>query len=107
MYQELESVTVAVAQAMQHQPTYDYGLSDTAFHEGAPMSVNPSQTVAWHARLVNGTQRIRTLLQAFSCRRDKPQQQSLSREVRHLLAWDDPLNDKFSADVLVRSGFLK
>jgi hypothetical protein len=53
------------------------------------------------------------------CRRDRPQQQyqkqllspvvqrSLSPELRHLLALDDPLNDRLSEEVAIRSGFLK
>jgi hypothetical protein len=32
---------------------------------------------------------------------------SLSTDLRHLLALDDPLNDRLSAEVAVRSGFLK
>ena len=58
-------------------------------------------------------------LHAFYARSDKSQQQyqkqllraevqdSLSTELRQLLALDDPLNDELSADVAVRSGFLK
>jgi hypothetical protein len=34
-------------------------------------------------------------------------QASLTPELRHLLALDDPLNDAISANVAVRSGFLK
>ena len=57
-------------------------------------------------------------MHAFYCRRDKPQQQyqkqllrpevqdSLSPELREMLALDDPLNDAVSADVAVRSGFM-
>jgi hypothetical protein len=56
---------------------------------------------------------------AFFCRRDKPQQQyqkgllrpevqeALPASLRDLLALDDPLNDHLSAEVAVRSGFLK
>jgi len=73
----------------------------------------------WHAGTVNRTDRPRTALHAFYCRRDKPQQQyqkrllgpevqqSLSAELRFLLALDDVLNDELSATVAVRSGFLK
>jgi hypothetical protein len=58
-------------------------------------------------------------LHVFFCRRDKPQQQyqkqlvrpdvqaKLSPELRELLALDDPLNDRLSAEVVTRSGFLK
>jgi ectoine hydroxylase-related dioxygenase (phytanoyl-CoA dioxygenase family) len=73
----------------------------------------------WHGGLPNRTDRPRTALHAFYCRRDRPQQQyqkgllrpevqqQLSPELRHLLALDDPLNDAVSAEVAVRSGFLK
>lgn len=74
---------------------------------------------AWHGGLPNNTDQPRTALHAFYCRADKPQQQyqkqmlspetqaSLSPALRRLLALDDPLNDHLSADVKVRSGFLK
>jgi ectoine hydroxylase-related dioxygenase (phytanoyl-CoA dioxygenase family) len=73
----------------------------------------------WHGGLGNHTAAPRTALHAFYCRRDRPQQQyqkrllrpavqsSLSPELRDLLALDDPLNDAISAEVAVRSGFLK
>jgi hypothetical protein len=73
----------------------------------------------WHAGTANRTERPRASLHAFYCRRDRPQQQyqkrllrpevqrSLSPELRHLLALDDPLNDQLSGEVSVRSGFLK
>jgi ectoine hydroxylase-related dioxygenase (phytanoyl-CoA dioxygenase family) len=73
----------------------------------------------WHAGTANRTAAPRTALHAFYCRRDKPQQQyqkrllrpevqqGLSPTLRHLLALDDPLNDRVSAEEVVRSGFLK
>jgi hypothetical protein len=73
----------------------------------------------WHGGTANRTGSPRTALHAFYCRRDKPQQQyqkrlldpavqqSLSPSLRELLALDDPFNDELSADVAVRSGFLK
>jgi ectoine hydroxylase-related dioxygenase (phytanoyl-CoA dioxygenase family) len=73
----------------------------------------------WHAGTANRTGRPRTAVHAFYCRRDKPQQQyqkallrsevqeALPPALRHLLALDDPLNDRLSASVAVRSGFLK
>lgn len=73
----------------------------------------------WHGGLANRTDRPRTALHAFFCRRDKPQQQyqkqlvrpeiqqSLDPFLRWLLALDDPLNDAVSANPKVRSGFLK
>lgn len=74
---------------------------------------------AWHGGQPNTTARPRTALHAFYCRGDKPQQQyqkqllspevqaGLSPEIRNLLALDDPRNDELSANVAVRSGFLK
>jgi ectoine hydroxylase-related dioxygenase (phytanoyl-CoA dioxygenase family) len=83
---------------------------------GAVVVVNAH---AWHAGTANRTARPRTALHAFFCRRDRPQQQyqkqllrpevqqGLSPWLRYLLALDDPLNDRLSAEVAVRSGFLK
>lgn len=74
---------------------------------------------AWHGGMPNKTDRPRTALHAFYCRWDKPQQQyqkqmlrpevqaGLSVELRQLLALDDAHNDKVSAEVAVRSGFMK
>lgn len=73
----------------------------------------------WHGGTANRTPAPRTALHAFFARRDKPQQQyqkrmvraevqdKLAPDVRWLLALDDPLNDEVSAEVAVRSGFLK
>ena len=73
---------------------------------------------AWHGGTANRTSAPRLAMHAFYCRRDKPQQQyqkqllrpevqdSLSPELRELLALDDPLNDAISANVSVRSGFM-
>lgn len=73
----------------------------------------------WHGGTANRTAAPRTALHTFFARRDKPQQQyqkklvraevqqRLSPQLRELLALDDPLNDAISADVVVRSGFLK
>ena len=58
-------------------------------------------------------------MHGFFCRRDKPQQQyqkrllrpavqaALTTDERWLLAIDDALNDEISAEVAVRSGFLR
>jgi ectoine hydroxylase-related dioxygenase (phytanoyl-CoA dioxygenase family) len=74
---------------------------------------------AWHGGTANRTSAPRLAMHAFYCRRDKPQQQyqkqllrpdvqeSLSPELRDILALDDPLNDVISANVAVRSGFMK
>src|SRR3990170_1010349 len=73
----------------------------------------------WHGGTANRTSAPRLAMHAFYCRRDKPQQQyqkqllrpdvqaALSPDLRQLLALDDPLNDQLSANVTVRSGFLK
>lgn len=73
----------------------------------------------WHGGTANRTPAPRLAMHAFYCRRDKPQQQyqkqllrpdvqaSLSGELREMLALDDPLNDAVSANVAVRSGFMK
>jgi len=74
---------------------------------------------AWHGGTANRTAAPRTAVHAFYCRRDRPQQQyqkrllrpevqqALSPQLRDLLALDDPLNDQLSAEVAVRSGFLR
>ncbi len=73
---------------------------------------------AWHGGTANRTAAPRLAMHAFYCRRDKPQQQyqkqllrsdvqdTLSPELRHMLALDDPLNDAVSANVSTRSGFI-
>jgi ectoine hydroxylase-related dioxygenase (phytanoyl-CoA dioxygenase family) len=73
----------------------------------------------WHAGTANRTSSPRLGMHAFYCRRDKPQQQyqkqllhpevqaGLTPELRRLLALDDPVNDELSANVTVRSGFMK
>jgi ectoine hydroxylase-related dioxygenase (phytanoyl-CoA dioxygenase family) len=73
----------------------------------------------WHGGTANRSSAPRLAMHAFYCRRDKPQQQyqkglldadvqaGLSPELRALLALDDPLNDEISANVAVRSGFMK
>ena len=73
----------------------------------------------WHGGTANRTNRPRTAVHAFYCRWDKPQQQhqkallpadvqaGLSRQLRDLLALDDPYNDELAASSLPRSGFLK
>ena len=73
----------------------------------------------WHGGTANRTSAPRLAMHAFYCRRDKPQQQyqkqllrpevqaSLTGDLRELLALDDPMNDALSAEVAVKSGFLK
>jgi ectoine hydroxylase-related dioxygenase (phytanoyl-CoA dioxygenase family) len=98
-----------------------------------PMAPHPEETLVlgpagsicvmnahtWHGGTANRTDHPRLAMHAFYCRRDKPQQQyqknlldadvqaALSPELRDLLAIDDPLNDELSANVVVRSGFMK
>ena len=73
----------------------------------------------WHGGMANHTAKTRTAIHAFYCRRDKPQQQYqkrmlpaevqqvLPRELRELLAIDDPQNDRLAEIETPRSGFLK
>lgn len=73
----------------------------------------------WHAGTANRSAAPRLAMHAFYCRRDKPQQQyqkrllrpevqaALGPDLRWILALDDPLNDELSAEVAVRSGFMK
>ena len=73
----------------------------------------------WHAGTANRSAAPRLAMHAFYCRGDKPQQQyqkrllrpevqaGLTREMRDILALDDPSNDELSANVVVRSGFMK
>lgn len=73
----------------------------------------------WHGGTANHTDNPRRAMHAFYCRWDKPQQQyhkkllrpetqaRLTPQLRELLALDDPHNDEISANVTVRSGFLK
>ena len=73
----------------------------------------------WHGGTANRTSAPRLAMHAFYCRRDKPQQQyqkallrpetqaNLTADERRILALDDALNDELSANVTVRSGFMK
>jgi ectoine hydroxylase-related dioxygenase (phytanoyl-CoA dioxygenase family) len=73
----------------------------------------------WHGGTANRTGAPRRALHAFYCRRDLPQQQyqkkllsaevqrRLSPELRKLLALDDSLNDRLSAEGAGQSGFLR
>jgi ectoine hydroxylase-related dioxygenase (phytanoyl-CoA dioxygenase family) len=73
----------------------------------------------WHGGMENPSSMPRRAMHAFYCRRDKPQQQyqkalldadvqaSLTPRLRHLLALDDPENDRLSRKVATTSGFMK
>jgi phytanoyl-CoA dioxygenase PhyH len=86
---------------------------------GSAGSIAVMNAHGWHGGTANGTPAPRLAMHAFYCRRDKPQQQyqkqllrpdvqnGLSPELREILALDDPLNDALSANVSVRSGFLR
>jgi ectoine hydroxylase-related dioxygenase (phytanoyl-CoA dioxygenase family) len=86
---------------------------------GAAGAVVVLNAHAWHVGRANRTARPRTAMHAFSCRRDKPQQQHqrrllrpetqkvLSAPLRELLAPDDHEDDRLSSEVTVRSGFLQ
>jgi ectoine hydroxylase-related dioxygenase (phytanoyl-CoA dioxygenase family) len=85
---------------------------------GSAGSIAVMNAHAWHGGTANRTAAPRLAMHAFYCRRDKPQQQyqkqllrpevqdSLSPELREMLALDDPLNDALSANVVTRSGFM-
>ena len=85
---------------------------------GSAGSIAVMNAHAWHGGTANRTAAPRLAMHAFYCRRDKPQQQyqkqllrpdvqdSLSPELREMLALDDPLNDAVSANVSTRSGFM-
>jgi ectoine hydroxylase-related dioxygenase (phytanoyl-CoA dioxygenase family) len=96
-----------------------------AAHPDEVLLTGPAGSIAvmnahlWHGGTANRTARPRLAMHAFYCRRDKPQQQyqkallrpevqrALSPELRDMLALDDPRNDELSANVTVRSGFMK
>ena len=74
----------------------------------------------WHGGTANRSAAPRLAMHAFYCRRDKPQQQYQKRLLAprragrtsppaspRILALDDPHNDELSANVTVRSGFMK
>ena len=100
-------------------------LPDVRQHEDEVLITGKAGTICvmnahlWHGGAANLTAKSRTALHSFYCRRDKPQQQyqkqllrpetqaALSPELRHLLALDDAHNDAVSANVAVRSGFMK
>ena len=85
---------------------------------GSASSIAVMNAHAWHGGTANRTAAPRLAMHAFYCRRDKPQQQyqeqvlrpdvqdSLSPELREMLALDDPLNDALSAKVSTRSSFM-
>jgi hypothetical protein len=94
-------------------------------HPDEVLLIGPAGSIAvmnahlWHGGTANRTAAPRLAMHAFYCRRDKPQQQyqkallrpetqaSLGADVREILALDDPQNDEMSANVVVRSGFMK
>jgi ectoine hydroxylase-related dioxygenase (phytanoyl-CoA dioxygenase family) len=73
----------------------------------------------WHGGTANRSTAPRLAMHGFYCRRDKPQQQyqkqllrpdvqaRLTPDQRWILALDDAENDRLSAVVAVRSGFMK
>ena len=97
----------------------------SAPHPDEVLVMAPAGTVVimnshlWHGGTANRTTQPRCAMHGFFCRRDKPQQQCQKRLLRPeaqarltppqrwLLAIDDPLNDQISAEVAVRSGFLR
>jgi ectoine hydroxylase-related dioxygenase (phytanoyl-CoA dioxygenase family) len=92
---------------------------DEVLLTGRAGSVAVMNAHLWHGGTANRTAKPRLAMHGFYCRRDKPQQQyqkgllrpevqaRLTPELRDMLALDDPLNDEISANVAVRSGFMK
>jgi ectoine hydroxylase-related dioxygenase (phytanoyl-CoA dioxygenase family) len=92
---------------------------DEALITGSAGDVIVMNAHLWHGGTANRADKPRLAMHSFYCRRDLPQQQyqkkllrpetqqSLSPELRRLLALDDPLNDELSAVFSGRSGFLK
>lgn len=96
-----------------------------ATHPNEVLITAPAGSVAvynahlWHGGTANRTNRHRRALHGFFVRRDQPQQQyqkamlrpetqaRLSPALRHLLALDDPLNDRLSQSQPGLSGFMK
>jgi ectoine hydroxylase-related dioxygenase (phytanoyl-CoA dioxygenase family) len=86
---------------------------------GKAGSIAVMNSHVWHGGTANRTTAPRLAMHAFYCRRDKPQQQyqkallrpetqaNLTADERRILALDDALNDELSANVTVRSGFMK
>ena len=108
-----------------HTRPQDVLADPMAQHPDEVLLIAPAGSVAimnahlWHGGTANRTSAPRLAMHAFYCRRDTPQQQyqkallrpevqtRLSAAQRAILALDDPLNDALSANVIVRSGFLK
>ncbi|HZS08476.1 MAG TPA: phytanoyl-CoA dioxygenase family protein [Blastocatellia bacterium] len=92
---------------------------DEVLLTGRAGTVMVMNTHLWHGATANRTGEPRRALHSFYCRWDKPQQQyqkqllrpsvqqSLSPELRRLLALDDPLNDDLSSRLSGMSGFMK
>jgi ectoine hydroxylase-related dioxygenase (phytanoyl-CoA dioxygenase family) len=92
---------------------------DEVLLRGRAGSIAVMNSHLWHGGTANRTTAPRLAMHAFYCRRDKPQQQyqkvllrpetqaSLTADERQILALDDALNDELSANVTVRSGFMK
>ena len=74
---------------------------------------------AWHGGTANRTGKERRALHSFFCRHDIPQQQyqkkllrpetqsALTKDLRKILAIDDPVNDELSSVGSGQSGFMK
>ena len=92
---------------------------DEVLLTGKAGSVAVMNAHMWHGGTANRTPAPRLAMHGFYCRSDKPQQQyqkallrpeiqaGLTADVRAILALDDPRNDELSAQVTVRSGFMK
>jgi ectoine hydroxylase-related dioxygenase (phytanoyl-CoA dioxygenase family) len=96
-----------------------------AVHSGETLVTGKAGTVVvmnahcWHGGTANQTAHHRRAVHGFYCRNDKPQQQhqkalipeklqaTFRPELRHILALDDPENDRLSSSVDKPSGFLR
>lgn len=106
-----------VPQSVLSEPTAQH--PDEQLVTGKAGTVVVMNAHTWHGGTANNTDRPRRALHSFFVRYDLPQQQyqkkllrpetqaTLSPQLRHLLAIDDPLNDQLSAVGSGQSGFMK
>jgi hypothetical protein len=104
-------------QEMLSDPLADH--PDQVMVTGSAGTIVVMNAHLWHGGVENRSTIPRRALHAFYCRRDKPQQQyqkalidddvqsSFTPELRHLLALDDPENDRISKCVSTTSGFMR
>lgn len=101
------------------RPEPDAAHPDEVLITGKAGTVVVMNAHAWHGGTANRTDAPRRALHGFYCRWDMAQQQyqkalippdvqaRFSRQLRAVLALDDPLNDELSSTMTRASGFLK